>query len=78
MLSFSLLFCRSATVYIAALLTWAGDFSSDPLSTSIPEMSIALTPSKPAINTHNKLATTKWQIVEPISSQEPSSFTTQK
>lgn len=39
---------------------------------------MALTPSKPATNTHNKFAIAKWVMVDPISNQEPSSLTTQK
>ena len=44
----------------------------------VPEMKRLLTPSRPATKTHSKLAITKWLIVEPISSQDPSSLTTQK
>ena len=47
-------------------------------TTSIPAVKNALTPSSAATNTHNKLAMTKWLIVYPISSHDPSSLTTQK
>jgi len=51
---------------------------SSSSSTSTPAMSISLTPSSEATKRHRILAMQKWLIVDPISSQLPSSFTTQK
>ena len=46
--------------------------------TLTPLMNISLTNSSPATNTHNKLAIAKWLILVPMSSQLPSSRTSQK